>query len=145
MQHLRVHTFKSIRHMFASAQARPVTAHVELTEVRLPWDSPGVTFFFQKGKRQYPSGNPWKVACSSRFNSRPGHARWPKWPTNYLCKHSQIQEALVASVSPQPSWQVALAQTLSNRMVFGGFPRNSDFFDRLKSCLRILAALHLMA
>ena len=86
-------------------------------------------FFFKKGKLQYPSGNPWKMACSSRFNGRPGHARWPTWPANYLLKHSKIWEALVASASPHLSWQVANVQILPKRMVFGGFPRNTSSTD----------------
>ena len=62
------------------------------------------------------------MACSSRFNGRPGHARWPRWPTNCLRKHCTIWEALVASTSPQPSWQVALALILLKRWCSGASP-----------------------
>ena len=62
------------------------------------------------------------MACSLRFNGRPGHARWPKWPTDYPLKHSEVWQALVASASPHPSWQVALVQILPKRWCSGASP-----------------------
>ena len=92
----------------------------------------------KKEEKEHPSRNPLKGACSSRFDGRPGHARWQKWPTNYLRKHRGIWGALVASNSASPHVYMYMCTALmgsgarsstAETLLLGGSPRNTFSAD----------------